>query len=352
MLSSPDDRSWSTYSSVLPRVTEAQSTSKPTLSAIASSTLVSGIGPRDKPSNSSRGSADPWSGLDSEAFNSFHRCVTLKLTVGQLDSIAATSGTIINSSWHLRSDLLTVLSFSMLSAVRKLNARPAFRFCFLPVRPRIRGTDHERPTFGRCLASMIIPCWNQLEFTRKCIAALLRRTRPPWELIVVNNGSTDGTADYLAGVQDVSPVPVTIIANGTNRGFPAAINQGLQYARGEYLVLLNNDVVVTDGWLEQLVALATVGCTTEMADWNSGARDLEVAGTDQRVFTTEGTENTEVRAGNGGDGVSAGSAGMRGWGCGLVSGRGNSRLGSLGLCRIMRRRRSWSRMCLTGIWKR
>ena len=105
------------------------------------------------------------------------------------------------------------------------------------------------------LASVIIPCWNQLEFTRKCIAALFRQTRPNWELIVINNGSTDGTGDYLGGIQDVSLVPVTVIANATNRGFPTAINQGLQYARGESLVLLNNDVVVTDGWLEQLVAL-------------------------------------------------------------------------------------------------
>jgi glycosyltransferase involved in cell wall biosynthesis len=106
------------------------------------------------------------------------------------------------------------------------------------------------------LTSVIIPCWNQLEFTRQCLKSLIRRTAPRWELIVINNGSTDGTGDYFAGVQDISPVPVTIIANATNRGFPAAINQGLQYARGEYLVLLNNDVVVTDGWLEQLIALA------------------------------------------------------------------------------------------------
>src|SRR5580658_3350660 len=115
------------------------------------------------------------------------------------------------------------------------------------------------------LTSVIIPCWNQLEFTRHCVKSLIRHTAPRWELIVINNGSTDGTADYFAGVQDVSPVPVTIITNATNRGFPAAINQGLQYARGEYLVLLNNDVVVTDGWLEQLIALASTRANTQSA---------------------------------------------------------------------------------------
>jgi hypothetical protein len=107
------------------------------------------------------------------------------------------------------------------------------------------------------LASVIVPCWNQLEFTRQCIVALRSYTRPPWELIVVDNGSTDGTGAYLSGVQDAAAVPVTVIANTTNRGFPAAINQGLQQARGEYLVLLNNDVVVTDAWLDQIIALTT-----------------------------------------------------------------------------------------------
>ncbi len=139
----------------------------------------------------------------------------------------------------------------------------------------------------RGLASVIIPCWNQLEFTRKCLAALFRQTGSNWELIVVNNGSNDGTADYLAGVQDVSPMPVTLIANGTNRGFPEAINQGLQYARGEYLVLLNNDVVVTDGWLEQLIGLVSIGETTEGRE--PGSREN---GSGEQ--TTEHTEATEV----------------------------------------------------------
>jgi glycosyltransferase involved in cell wall biosynthesis len=112
------------------------------------------------------------------------------------------------------------------------------------------------PTTVRGLASIIIPCWNQLEYTRQCIAALKQHTRLPWELIVVDNGSTDGTAVYLAGVQDAASEPVTVVANATNRGFPATINQRLQLARGEYLVLLNSGVVVTDAWLDQLVALA------------------------------------------------------------------------------------------------
>ncbi len=108
------------------------------------------------------------------------------------------------------------------------------------------------------VASIIIPCWNQLEFTQLCIAALSAHTRPPWELIVVDNGSSDGTAAYLSGVRDVAAMPVTVISNSKNIGFPAAINQGLKAARGEYLVLLNNDAVVTDGWLSQLIALTEV----------------------------------------------------------------------------------------------
>ena len=107
----------------------------------------------------------------------------------------------------------------------------------------------------RELASLIVPVWNQLEFTQQCLAALKEHTRPAWELIVVDNGSTDGTGTYLAGVRDMSTVPVTVVSNATNVGFPAAINQGLRLARGEYLVMLNNDVVVTDGWLDPLIAL-------------------------------------------------------------------------------------------------
>lgn len=106
------------------------------------------------------------------------------------------------------------------------------------------------------LTSVIIPCFNQVEFTQLCLSSLFRHTRSPWELIVIDNGSTDATAEHLRTVRETSPVPMEVITNSTNLGFPAACNQGLRVAQGDYLVLLNNDVVVTDAWLDQLIALA------------------------------------------------------------------------------------------------
>jgi glycosyltransferase involved in cell wall biosynthesis len=131
------------------------------------------------------------------------------------------------------------------------------------------------------LVSVIIPCFNPLEFLRPCLAALMRHTRSPWELIAVDDGSTDGTATYLAGVQDASPVPITVVTNPTHRGFPAAVNQGLSVALGDYLVILDHDVVVTDGWLDQLIALTAVdpaiGLAGPMSNCASAAQLVEDA---------------------------------------------------------------------------
>ncbi|HZW31353.1 MAG TPA: glycosyltransferase, partial [Isosphaeraceae bacterium] len=151
------------------------------------------------------------------------------------DGRPASSGTVGQGTWSIRQ-----------------GANPHFPS------QKIRGGQTVEPNLHPGLASIIVPCFNQREFTQLCLRALFRHSRPPWELIVVDNGSTDGTANYLAGVQDGSNIPVTVISNPHNLGFPRAINQGLEVARGEYLVLLNNDTVVTDGWLDQLIALSQV----------------------------------------------------------------------------------------------
>ena len=99
--------------------------------------------------------------------------------------------------------------------------------------------------------SVIIPVWNRCELTRDCIEALTKTTEGlSWELIVVDNHSTDGTGAFLSALEG----DVQIIRNQENLGFARACNQGAQAARGKYVVFLNNDTVPLQGWLSALVA--------------------------------------------------------------------------------------------------
>jgi len=101
------------------------------------------------------------------------------------------------------------------------------------------------------LTSIIILTYNQLQYTKKCIESIFQNTRKPFELIVVDNGSTDGTVEYLESeVRDRNrTVVIKIIKNSENKGFAGGNNQGIAAATGDYILLMNNDVVVTPGRL-------------------------------------------------------------------------------------------------------
>jgi GT2 family glycosyltransferase/tetratricopeptide (TPR) repeat protein/glycosyltransferase involved in cell wall biosynthesis len=108
------------------------------------------------------------------------------------------------------------------------------------------------PPSGK-LVSIIILAHNQLRDTQHCLASLEKNTPLPHELILVDNGSTDGTAAFFrqyAARHDHARV----ILNHTNLGFAVANNQGLACARGDAILLLNNDTVATPGWLERMLA--------------------------------------------------------------------------------------------------
>jgi GT2 family glycosyltransferase len=114
------------------------------------------------------------------------------------------------------------------------------------------------------LVSIVVPCCGQLEFTRLLVPSLLRHSRPPYEVIFLDIGSLDGTAEYLAGLAAGASVPVQIVRTPTDLGIPSACAEALGRAKGQFLVLLNNDTLVTEGWLHQLVSLASMSLAIGM----------------------------------------------------------------------------------------
>ena len=108
------------------------------------------------------------------------------------------------------------------------------------------------------LVSIIILVCNQIAYTKKCMESIVKHTDVPFELIVVDNASTDGTLQYLKSelTQLMPEDRLRIIKNKENLGFAKGNNQGIAVSRGKYVVLLNNDVVVTPGWLSKMIACA------------------------------------------------------------------------------------------------
>lgn len=96
---------------------------------------------------------------------------------------------------------------------------------------------------------MIIPNWNGLAHLPVCLDGLSAQTYTDLEIILADNGSTDGSVDY---VNSNHPL-VRVVQLGRNAGFSAACNAGIRAATGEFVVLLNNDTKPEPTWLERLV---------------------------------------------------------------------------------------------------
>lgn len=96
--------------------------------------------------------------------------------------------------------------------------------------------------------SIIIPTYNQLPYLKECIESIAQYTGTPYELIIIDNASDDGTAEFLKSSQGLR-----FRINEENLGFAGAVNQGLMMAKGTTLMILNNDSVVTTNWLTNLL---------------------------------------------------------------------------------------------------
>jgi len=99
------------------------------------------------------------------------------------------------------------------------------------------------------ILSIVIPTFNQWELLERCLTSVVRHAPAATEIIVVDDGSDDGTPDRVT-----AQFPkVRLIRHSRNRGFCAAANTGWQAAGGEIVELLNNDAEVTEGWTEEPV---------------------------------------------------------------------------------------------------
>jgi GT2 family glycosyltransferase len=125
------------------------------------------------------------------------------------------------------------------------------------------------------LVSIVILNWNGKEHLQECLESVLRSTYAPLEIIFVDNGSTDGSVDYVR-----SGFPsVPVLENGKNLGYAEGNNKGIAVAKGKYVVTLNNDVNVEPDWLEKPVEylenddlLGVVGCR-QMSYYNRSVGD-------------------------------------------------------------------------------
>lgn len=102
----------------------------------------------------------------------------------------------------------------------------------------------------RARVSVVIPNWNGAHHLPECLDSLARQQFSEFQVVVVDNGSTDESLEVIRH----AALPVHVIRNDANLGFSAAVNAGIRATESELIVLLNNDTRADPGWLEALVA--------------------------------------------------------------------------------------------------
>src|SRR4051812_36810005 len=103
--------------------------------------------------------------------------------------------------------------------------------------------------------AVVVPSWNGRRWLPGLFASLRAQTVAPSEIVVVDNGSTDGTLEWLAG----NAPDATVIELGRNTGFAAAANRGMREATAEAVALVNTDVELDAPWLESMAAALAQG---------------------------------------------------------------------------------------------
>ena len=102
-----------------------------------------------------------------------------------------------------------------------------------------------------CKVSFLVVNWNGKSFLSQCIDSLVAQSHKDFEIIFVDNGSSDGSIEF---VKKNYPT-VKVVALDINSGFTGGNNTGLRYATGQYIALVNNDAILAHDWLENMIAV-------------------------------------------------------------------------------------------------
>jgi glycosyltransferase involved in cell wall biosynthesis len=103
------------------------------------------------------------------------------------------------------------------------------------------------------VCDIIVPVWNRLALTKRCLESISQKTVLPYRLILVDNGSGEETGKYLESLGKSPGWRGIMIRNKENLGYIKAVNQGLKVSTAPHACLLNNDIVVTRGWLGRMI---------------------------------------------------------------------------------------------------
>ncbi|MCL4458360.1 MAG: glycosyltransferase family 2 protein [Chloroflexi bacterium] len=103
--------------------------------------------------------------------------------------------------------------------------------------------------------TVIVVNWNGRDYLETCLSSVLRQSYPNFEILLIDNASTDGSLDLI---EERFP-QVGVIRNRVNLGFAAANNIGIQQSSSDYIATLNNDTKAEETWLAELVKAARTG---------------------------------------------------------------------------------------------
>ncbi len=98
------------------------------------------------------------------------------------------------------------------------------------------------------MISMVIPNYNGKKLLAKCLKSIYKNTNLPKEVVIVDNGSTDGSVEFL----EENYPKIKIINNSKNFGFAKAVNQGIEISRNKYVAVINNDISLDKNWFKTI----------------------------------------------------------------------------------------------------